>query len=192
MEPHQRSRKVRSPLEVALDPRVSTSTDALAQQFALEQNVTGLVTQTYDLYHTAVALRETLTGDEKKLQNQDPTSVAALKEFDRKVIQLQGTEGRGAGAARSGPQPSTFTLLNQELGSLATTIDSSDSGPTPGMESAYNDYCRDLSIVIESWNQLLKNDLPPLNKKLEEQKLSAIPAVAINASTPCHQLAEGR
>jgi photosystem II stability/assembly factor-like uncharacterized protein len=172
------------PLEIALDPRVSTSADALARQFALEKNVTDLVTQTDDFYHMAVALRETLAGDEKKLQNQDAASVAALKDFDRKVARLQGSEGRGGGPRGGPPQPA-FTVLNQELGALATTIDSSDTGPTPGMEGAYSDYCHDLLTVTATWNQLIQSDLPPLNKQVAEQKLSAIPAATITP-VQCH------
>jgi hypothetical protein len=175
------------PLEVALDPRVSTSKDALAQQFALEKNVTGLVTLTDGYYRNALALRETLAGDEKKLQNQDAASVAALKEFDAKVSRIQGSEGRGGGgAAAAGRQKPAFTLLNQELGSLATTIDSADSGPTPAMESAYNDYCHDLLTATASWNELVKDELPSLNEQLAKQKLSALPATEIASPAKCN------
>ena len=56
-----------------------------------------MVTATYDFYHQVTVLREAIAGGEKKLQNQDADSVAALKDFDVKVVRLLGSEGRGGG-----------------------------------------------------------------------------------------------
>jgi hypothetical protein len=47
-----------------------------------------------------------------KIRTQPPSP---LKEFDRKITNLQGSEGRGGGGAGGPPQPPTFTLLNQEF-----------------------------------------------------------------------------
>jgi hypothetical protein len=152
----------------------------------LVKNVTDLVTLTDGYYQSALALRETLAGDEKKLQNQDAASVAALKDFDLKVSRITGSEGRGGGGAAAGRPKPAFTLLNQELGSLATTVDSADSGPTPAMEDAYADYCHDLLTVTTSWNDLVKDELPPLNEQLAKQRLSALPVTAITSPVKCN------
>lgn len=178
-------KQYKQPLEVVIDPRIAVSKDALARQFELERKTTDMVTLTYNYYHQAIALREAITGAEKKLQNQDAESVAALKEFDQKVLRLQGAEGRGGGPPAAGRTKPTFALLNGEFGSLATTVDSADSDPTPVMDATFGDYCRDLLNVTTSWNQLVKQELPTLNDTLAKQKMSALPAGTIGGPTQC-------
>ncbi|HEX4065508.1 MAG TPA: glycoside hydrolase [Acidobacteriaceae bacterium] len=169
----------RQPLEVTLDPRVSAAQAELEQQFALEQKTTAMVTATFNSYHQALVLREALQGDQKKLQNQDAASVGALKDFDKKVVDIQGEE-RGFGGRPGGKPKPTFALLNGELGSLATVIDSADTGPTPAMNGTFHDYCSDLTTLTTAWNDLVTSDLPALNQKLASQQLSQLPAAKID------------
>jgi hypothetical protein len=53
------------------------------------------------------------------------------------------------------------------------------------METAYNDYCRDLVTATTSWNDLLKQDIPAMNEKLAVQKMSALPAAPIVVPAQC-------
>ncbi len=177
----------KQPLEVALDPRVNVSKEALDRQFALDKKATEMVTATYGFNHQVVVLRDAVAGMQKKLQNQDADTLAALKAFDAKVARQMAPEGgRGGGgrpgAARVAP---TFGALNGSFGSLATVADSADSEPTPAMEAAYNEYCRDLVTATTSWNDLIKQDIPALNQKLAAQKMSALPAAPIIVPTQC-------
>jgi hypothetical protein len=64
-------------------------------------------------------------------------------------------------------------------------VDSADSEPTPAMEAAYNEYCRDLVTATTSWNDLVKQDVPALNEKLATQKMSALPAAPISVPAQC-------
>ena len=143
----------KQPLEVTMDPRVDVSSAALAQEFTLEQSVIDLVTQSYEGYHQALLLHEALA------------KIPAAKDLDAKVMKLQGSQtgGPGGGGAAGGKPKPTFVLLNRELGSLATLVDSADTAPTAAMKTAYDDYCNDLNTVATAWNDLLRNDLPPLN-----------------------------
>jgi photosystem II stability/assembly factor-like uncharacterized protein len=175
----------KQPLTVVLDPRVSVSQQALERQQELARRTADLITLSYNFYHQALAVRETIAGDEKKLQNQDPDSVKALREFDMKLTRVQGAEaGRGGGAGGAKPAP-TFMLLNQELGSLSTTVESADSDPTPVMESTYNDYCRDLTKATGEWNDLVRGDMVTLNDGLAKQKLSGLPATTVSMPVQC-------
>ena len=174
----------KQPLEVTLDPRVYVTAEALNHQLDLHRKASAVITATYNFYHQSLVLREAIAGDEKKLQNQDQDTVKTLRDFDMKVGRLQGAEGRGGapGAGRSVP---SFMMANQQMGSLATVVDSSDSEPTPAMETAYRDYCHDLASVADKWNGLIKQDLPVLNDQLAKQKLSALPAVEIALPAEC-------
>jgi photosystem II stability/assembly factor-like uncharacterized protein len=182
-------KQYKQPIEVAIDPRVKVNQDALERQYQLERKATDMTTASYAFYHQAVVLREAIAGDQKKLQNQDPDSVAALKAFDAKVLRVLGADGaRGGGPPRGGKMQPTFTSLNGEFGSLATVVDSADSEPTPAMQRAYASYCHEMVSVGASWNDLVTKDLPALNDKLAAQKVSALPASVIAVPTQCTQL----
>jgi hypothetical protein len=175
----------KQPLEVAIDPRVTTPQDALERQFALASKAIEMTTATYGMHLQATALREAIAGDLKKLQGQDAETTAALKSFDAKVVKLQGAEGRGGGPPGAGRQAPTFAALNGSFGSLATVVDSADSEPTPAMQTAFDDYCRNVGVVVTGWSDLLAHDLPAINEKLAAQKLSALPAGPITVPATC-------
>ena len=61
-------RTFEQPLEVAMDPRVDVSPEALSQQLTLEQKILDLVASSYEFYKKAVALRQTLAGDQKQVE----------------------------------------------------------------------------------------------------------------------------
>ena len=61
-------RTFEQPLEVAIDPRVDVSADALAEQLTLERKILDLVASSYDDYRKAVALRQTLAADQKQIE----------------------------------------------------------------------------------------------------------------------------
>jgi photosystem II stability/assembly factor-like uncharacterized protein len=174
------------PLEVTLDPRVQVTADGLERQVELDRKAAAVVTASYGFYHQALVLREAIAGDEKKLQGQDEEMVKALREFDMKVVRLQGTEGRG-GPPGAGRQAPNFMGVNSQMGSLATVVDSADSEPTPAMEGAFHDYCHDLGAVTDKWNGLVKQDMPALNEELAKQKLSALPAAELAIPSECHE-----
>ena len=175
-------------VEVAIDPRVRVSQDALERQYLLEKKATEMTTASYGFYHQAVVLREAIAGDGKKIQNQSPDTVTALKDFDAKVRRILGADaGRGGGGPRGGRVQPTFTTLNGEFGSLATVVDSADSEPTPAMQRAFSGYCREVLSVSQSWNDLISKELPKLNETIAAQKLSALPAAAIVLPAECSQ-----
>ncbi|HLJ46402.1 MAG TPA: hypothetical protein VKU01_10365 [Bryobacteraceae bacterium] len=174
-------RTIKQPLEVGMDPRVDVSDTALKQQFDLEKKVIDLVTASYDFYHQASLLREALAVAQKKA----PAAEAALKDFDQKAVKIQGTENGGRGNRGGGKPTPTFALLNRELGSLASTVDEADVAPTPAMQTAYTDYCRELTNAVKSWNDLLQHDLPAVNEALANQRLAALPSAPLAAPASC-------
>jgi len=154
----------RQPLEVVMDPRVDVADTSLTQELALERKAIDGVASSYEGWKEASALRDAL----KKLATQTP----AIEEFDKKVQALAGAETGfgGGGAGRGARQRPTFAALNRNFGSLATTIDGADAAPTPAMQSAYEEYCKDLGTVITGWNDLIKT-LPPLNLGVSAKSL---------------------
>jgi hypothetical protein len=107
--------------------------------------------------------------------------VTALKEFDQKLLRLEGSEGGfgGGGGGRGVRQAPAFTALNRSLGSLATLVDGQDEAPTPVMQTAYETSCHELATAVQSWNELMKTDLANLNGELAKQALSPLGAVTL-------------
>ena len=163
-------RTYEQPLTVAMDPRVDVSNEALAQQLDLESKIIDLVAESYDFYHKALLVRQTLAGDQKELEKHAGAALTTLKDFDQKAMRLQGSDtGFGGGAGRGVKQAPAFAPLNRNLGSLASIVDGQDAAPTPAMQSAYEEYCHDLASAAQSWNALLKDELPGVNGALEKQ-----------------------
>lgn len=180
-------RTQRQPLTVGMDPRVDVSNTALVQQLNMQKKVVDLVGISFDFYRQAALLREAVAVDEKKLQGQQGTDLDLLKKFDADAFKLQGQDagfGGGGGAALGRPKP-TFALLNRELSSLESTIDMQDAAPTPAMMTAYQDYCRDLTNVANTWNDLLKANLGPVNDTLSKGRLAALPASPLRVQFAC-------
>jgi photosystem II stability/assembly factor-like uncharacterized protein len=171
------------PITIVLDPRVTTSQKALEGQFALEKKVTDLVTVSYGFEHQARLLRSGIADAAKKVPNADSASAKSLQDLDAKVVAIQGKPSRGFGRPGVKPKP-TFTLLNGELSSLATLVDSADAEPTPAMENAYRDYCRDLTTTTTEWNALMRGELAAVNAQRAQQASPPFPAKDI-ASAPC-------
>lgn len=177
----------KQPLEVGMDPRVDVSVTALAQQFEMEKKVIDLVAASYEFHQGAARLRDALAVNQKKLEQQPDASstVSALKDFDQKAVKIQGSEG-GGGGPRGGAKPKpTFALLNRELGALATMVDGQDAAPTPAMQTAYSDYCRDLATTVQGWNELLQGNLTGLNDQLRKQGLAPLTASALTIPAAC-------
>ena len=160
---------------VKLDPRVAVTPAALDDQLALARQADGLVNASYEAHHKAVILREAIAADGKRLESQSPETAKALRELDAKVLRLGGREGGPGGGGPPGGRPAaTFASINQQMGSLETTVDSADAAPTPAMQTALNEGCRDLAGVATQWNALLESDLPAINQKLAEKNVSAL------------------
>ena len=44
------------------------------------------------------------------------------------------------------------------------------------MQTAYEEYCRDLTTAVQNWNELIKGDLAGLNGELAKQNVGPLPA----------------
>jgi photosystem II stability/assembly factor-like uncharacterized protein len=172
----------KQPLTVAMDPRVKITQAELQQQLELEQKVDTLISQSYSFHDQAAKLLSEVADRQAALQKNDQAKPAldAVNDFQAKAQKLQGEQQRGFGGFGK-PKP-TFTLVNGELSGLAETVNQADQGPTAAMQTAYHDYCQDLSKVAQQWSDLMKQDLSAVNTQLTQQKQQAISPVMENAA----------
>ena len=169
------------PLKVSLDPRVDVTPAALSEQLSLESKIIDLVAASYDYYKKAAAMRQALAGDQKELEKRNAagTGATALKDFDEKAGRLQGSDAGFGGGGRGGRGTPAFAALNRNLGSLASVIDGQDAAPTPAMQTAYEEHCKELATAVTSWNALMKTDLSNVNGELAKAGLSPVSAALL-------------
>ena len=174
----------KQPLVVEMDPRVKVTQAELQQQFEFAQKIDSLVTQTFDFHEQAVKFQSEVAERQSALEKNDQAKAAlqALKDFDAKVMKIQGEMQRGFGGFGK-PKP-TFTLMNSEFANLSEAVDQADAAPTAAMHTAYNDYCGDLTKLTQQWSDLMKQDLPPVNAQLTEQHLQALPETTLVGTVP--------
>jgi len=113
---------------------------------------------------------------------QAKSALDALKSFNAKVMKIQG-ERRPAGPQLGKPKP-TFTLANSQLAGLSESVEQADAAPTAAMQTAYHDYCSDLTKLAQQWSDLMKQDLPAVNTQLTGLHLPALPELQLSNSVP--------
>ena len=164
----------KQPLIVEMDPRVKVTQAELQQQLDFAQKIDRLVTQSFDFHQQAAKFQSEVADRQAALEKNDQAKAAlqALKDFDAKVMKIQGEMQRGFGGFGK-PKP-TFTLMNSEFANLSEAVDQADAAPTAAMHTAYNDYCGDLTKLAQQWSDLMKQDLPAVNAQLTEQHLQPL------------------
>jgi hypothetical protein len=64
--------------------------------------------------------------------------------------------------------------LSGKLAYLEYAVDSSDAAPTAQEVEMYGIYQKQLTVIDARWNEVLKSDLPTLNKMMGKHKIAAI------------------
>jgi len=66
------------------------------------------------------------------------------------------------------------TELSGKIAYLEYAVDSSDAAPTAQDVEMYGIYQKQLAAIDAQWNEVLKSDLPALNKMMGKRKIPAI------------------
>ncbi|MDQ2659523.1 MAG: glycoside hydrolase, partial [Verrucomicrobiota bacterium] len=158
------------PLTVKMDPRVQTSPEGLAEQFALSKR----------LYERRLVLEplgrkfDDLVAQTKEAQaraGQKPIR-AKVEAFVKKLQEFAPPNAR-PGA------PLSFGILDLVQG-LFEELQQADVAPTPGMPAAVTETERAADSAMERWRGLLARDLPALNQELE---LAGMKKIELPAAT---------
>jgi photosystem II stability/assembly factor-like uncharacterized protein len=165
------------PMTIKMDPRVKTSPEGLAQQFALaHQSWEGMNTiqvTLKQLRKLRTQLRELRdrAGENEALSN-------ALSELEAKAATLEGAGGGGRrrGAGR-GSREEGRTSLSQVYGQLAAVlalVDGADATPTTQAVAAATEVQRSLVRLMARWQNLRTQEVKALNEQLRKAKLPTI------------------
>jgi photosystem II stability/assembly factor-like uncharacterized protein len=163
------------PFTVVMDPRVKTSAEDVAKQFAAEQQISSAIERDAAALSTARSVRDQLKSlrPQASDRSQGQSIVAAIDAFDRKLVNLAGSEQRRRDetAADAGP---TLARLNGTLATLLTVVDSADAPPSAQAMQALDGAQKNLDQLLATWQQIQQNDLAQLNQLLRRSGLAAI------------------
>jgi photosystem II stability/assembly factor-like uncharacterized protein len=159
------------PLRVAMDPRVKTPAEGLAEQFRLSKQMYDGTVRAYAALDALVSLREQI-----KAIKSPPQAVAqALADFDKKAAALEGEAAGGFGPpAAAATQAESLNSIAFSLRSVMSLLQGSDTAPTTQAVAAAADRASALAEVMKRWDELRVESLGKLNAQLKQAGLPEI------------------
>lgn len=157
-----------APLTVKMDPRVKTSSDALAKKFETETHLESIITESTQALRQAGSIRSQLD----KLNSQPDAKIkSSVEDFDKKLKALAGAPG---GFFAPPSQEVTLSRLNGQASMLYQQVWQADAEPTSAQQDAVKTVDRDRMDVMQRWNQFKSTELPSLNRMLRDAKVPEI------------------
>lgn len=167
---------------VLADPRFQVSPqeieeqhEALAEVLILSKKIGLSITAATNVRRQVESLADDLKKEEQKSDALD----LALKSFDEKFHPLEeGIVPKELTAQRTREDALRGGSLNQMLLTLGTSIADYPSAPTKTDLAQLEDISRKVDDLVEMLNRLIREDLPALNKALEESGRKPLKAPA--------------
>ena len=165
-----------APLEVKLDPRLTTTPAALRQQLEIERDLVALLTESSAAVSSARAIREKVEKLSPLAKGRLAKSVSAFGE-----IVTAALEGSKSGEAT--PRAKGIEGLRGDAQSLYDAIGQTDVGPTSAQTAAASRVEHDLRAALEGWRAIFV-DLAALNRRIHSAGLPEIPPDAKPTGPP--------
>ena len=157
------------------DPRSPATPAALRADHALSMKVYNGITESWDGYQQAAAVRAGLAADTGSSVAEVATAAKALV---ARVDSVAGnpTGGRGFFFRRGGPPPPpSFVEVNGALVRQLNQSEMGDGAPTPANVAAYEAQCVDLRKAVTTWRAIGAKDLVAFNAVLTQHHLTPVP-----------------
>jgi hypothetical protein len=161
-----------APLNVMMDPRVTTPAAALRQQHEVETHLAAMMDESYDTQAELRGLDHQLETLSKQAQGAVAEAVSALR---TKLSALTG--GRARFPAPRSPE-ATLSRIAGEIGGLYGQVGRADVAPTATQLAALAAVEKDQAAVMARWKAIKSADLPALNRQLSG---SGLPEIKLEA-----------
>jgi hypothetical protein len=166
-------KQYRQKFEVVLDPRVHASPSDLIEQWNLARTISSAMEASYNAYNeysalqTAIALRQTALKD-------NPSAKEALEALTKLQKAASDTAEGNREAPGIGP-------VNRDISRYFVMIESADMRPAASAQKVAHDTCTTLQINLATWRQINEENIPGVNKQLQNFHFARLP---IAGSTP--------
>jgi photosystem II stability/assembly factor-like uncharacterized protein/uncharacterized protein (DUF2164 family) len=164
-----------APLEVKLDPRVTTSLPDLQKQFELHAKLRDLLGEEHDAVMKMRSLRAQLEALRKRLEKdfRGEGVAAAAQAIDRKMSPAE--EELIEVRAKSSEDMCNYpTKLSSKIVFLLSGVDSADSAPTEQEGQFYDELRAQVNTELAVWKDVVDHDLAELNQKLQQENIPVV------------------
>jgi hypothetical protein len=163
------------PFELRKDPRLATTDEEFAKQFALLAQIREKLNATHEGVARLRAVRDqakTAADRAKGTEAEKPMSEAA----DALAKKLTGVEeALYQTKNRSSQDPLNFPIrLNNKLAALASTVASADAAPTAQSYEVYRDLSARIDAELQKLDRLMAEDVPAFNRLVREREIPAV------------------
>ncbi len=167
------------PLTIKMDPRVKTTPSGLRQQVDLEMKITEAMHRDYAAVQQVRLVRSQLKDLTAKAAKR--TVAQSISALDKKLADLEGTEGGFGAQFLSTSEGRSLVRLNSGLNSLLGAVDSADTAPTTQEIATFADVQQALDQQLSNWQEIKAKDIVATNAELQKAGLAPINVEARNA-----------
>ena len=171
-------------LKVTNDPRSPAGPAALAAQHDLQLRIDRGMSEAWEGYRQAAALRAAVAADT------DSSVVAEVAQAARALLARIDTvagnpaPARGAFIRRGGSAPPTLVGVNGDFGRQLNGQDLADAAPTAAPLAAYAAACHDLASAAARWDAIRDQGVAALNALLARNARAAVTVTGAALAVP--------
>jgi len=170
---------VEAPLEIRLDPRVTTSQADLEKQLELRRRIQMRLTQISDTVNQIRDLRVQLTALRKRLAEPGAASasrsslVSAAEELEKKITPIE--EELIEVKLKSSQDSLRYPLkVDGKLSQLASFVEGADAAPTQQSYELFDALGGEVEAQLARWNEVVAKDVPAFNDSMRKENIPLI------------------
>ena len=162
------------PFAVKADPRLATTADDFAKQFALMQKINAKLTETHNAILEIRDTRTQLENMSRRLKSPDQKDlIDKARDINKKLTDIE--EALYQTKNRSGQDPLNFPIrLDNKLAALSSFVDSADEGPTASAYVVFADLTSQIDAQLALLAKIKAEDIADFNKQFAAKGLPVI------------------
>jgi hypothetical protein len=164
-----------APVEVRLDPRVTTSAADLRKQYEMMVELRDVLGRAHGTILEIRALRSQLRGLKDRLGDspQGKAVVAAADALDAKMSPFEA-ELIQVKARSSQDMCNWPTMLNSKIAWLSNVVDSADAAPTRQAQELFAELKARTDAQASPWKEVLAKEVSALNELMRKEGIPAV------------------
>ncbi|HEX3102116.1 MAG TPA: hypothetical protein VHQ01_10005, partial [Pyrinomonadaceae bacterium] len=159
---------------VKADPRLTTTADDFAKQFALMQKINAKLTETHNAILDIRDTRTQLENMSRRLKTPDQKDlIDKARDINKRLTDIE--EALYQTKNRSGQDPLNFPIrLDNKLAGLSSFVDSADEGPTASAYVVFTDLTAQIDAQLALLAKIKAEDIADFNKQFTAKGLPVI------------------
>ena len=163
------------PFALRKDPRLATTDEDFAKQFALLAQIREKLDTTHEGIARLRAVRDqaTTAAERAKGTEAEKAVAEAAEALAKKLTGVE--EALYQTKNRSSQDPLNFPIrLNNKLAALASTVASADAAPTEPSYAVYRDLSARIDAELAKLARVMAEDVPAFNRLVREKEIPAV------------------